>query len=957
MTYNNEDDIYDSDIAVIGMSGRFPGAKDIDEFWQNLCQGVEGITAISEEEIRQHLADSLGYVPEDVLAQWLQDPHYVKAGGGLAGIDLFDAEFFGYTSAEAELIDPQQRLFLECCWQALEDAGYDSETYKGLIGVYAGAETSSYHHNLHACLLPTQRDLLTIFGNESDYLTTRVSYKLNLRGPSCAIQCACSTSLVTVHMACESLKNGECDMALAGGVRVHATQKAGYFYREGGMLASDGHCRPFDAQAQGTVYSDGGVGVVVLKRLSDALVDGDHIYAIVKGSATNNDGALRVGFSAPSIAGQSRVISEALALADVEPATISYVEAYGSCSLLGDSVEIAALSQVFGRKTQKKQYCAIGTVKSNIGHLGAAAGIAGFIKTALALQHKQIPPSLNYKQPNPQIDFEHSPFYVNSACIDWTTTDAPRLASVNSTGIGGTNAHLILQEAPDVATDEQSAADASILVLSARTSSGLEAVRNNLIAHLQRYPELNLADVAYTLQIGRKAFPYRQMVVCQSLQDAVQTLQAQPTTRVLASFQDTTRRSIVFFFPDEAMPYVNMGRDLYATQKTFREQVDHCSELLQPQLGVDLREVLYQQEGKRDRKTFAIPALFVVSYALARLWMSWGVQPTALVDASPGQLLAGCLSNIFSLEDALSLVSSCSRIANARPEMVTKLMHEHTQLVKRVALQPPALPFISSITNNWITHEEATDPLYWTRYLRQRANFADSVGPLLKEADVLLLEVGTGQFLSALVERSGIDNQVMLHSFCPEEQQEELMHVLTTLGRLWLAGVQIDWAAVHKDGSRQRLSLPTYPFERRHYWIYPERHYHTGTQGDNKQGTTRSLRQSSSSLRARPKLTTDYTAPRNEIEEVLATLWQDMAGIDQVGVYDDFFEIGGHSLLATRLATQVGEAFQVEISPAHVIKRHTIADMAELVEMMLIQKVETMPEDEVQRLTNDDMYA
>ncbi|MBD0389538.1 MAG: type I polyketide synthase, partial [Nostoc sp. C3-bin3] len=570
-------------IAIIGLAGRFPGANNIADFWQNLCDGVEAISQFSDEEL----------VAAGVDSSLLNNSNYIKAGAVLENIDLFDASFFGFNPKEAEMTDPQHRLFLECAWEALENAGYDAQRCESRIGVYAGTSLSNYlTFNLNRDRIGSAHSFQKLIGNDKDFLSTRVSYKLNLTGPSLTIQTACSTSLVATALACQSLLNYQCDMALTGGASIRVPQKTGYLYQEGGILSPDGHCRAFDAKAKGTIIGNG-VGVTLLKRLSDAIADGDHIYAVIKGSAINNDGSGKVGYTAPSVNGQAEAIAEAIALADIEPETISYIETHGTGTALGDPIEIAALTNVFRAETEKKGFCAIGSVKTNIGHLDAAAGVTGLIKTALALQHKLIPPSLNFEQPNPEIDFANSPFYVNTKLTEWSATSTPRRAGVSSLGIGGTNAHVILEEAPSVTRVEKQKRDYQLLVLSAKTDSALETATKNLVQHLRQHPELNLADVAYTLQVGRGVFDYRRFVVCQSTQEAINALESIDPQQVLTHFQETTQRSITFMFPGQGTQYVGMGKELYQTEPIFREQVDRCCLLLEPHLGLDLRSVIY----------------------------------------------------------------------------------------------------------------------------------------------------------------------------------------------------------------------------------------------------------------------------------------------------------------------------------------------------------------------------
>jgi acyl transferase domain-containing protein len=665
-----------SEIAIIGLSGRFPGAKNIEEFWYNLQAGVESISFFTNEELIRSGIDQVV----------VDNPKYVKARGVLADAELFDAPFFGFTPKEAEITDPQHRLFLECAWSALENAGYNSEDYSGSIGVYAGSSLSCYLFNIYInenIRNSVDAHQITI-GGDKDYLSTRVSYKLNLQGPSYTIQTACSTSLVAVHLACQSLLNGECDMALAGGVSISALRKHGYFYKEGGIGSPDGHCRAFDAQAQGTVGGEG-VGIVVLKRLEDAIADQDTIHAVIKGSATNNDGSQKVSFTAPSIDTQAKVIRTAQIVAEVAPETITYIEAHGTGTSLGDPIEIAALTEAFRASTEKIGFCAIASLKTNTGHLDAAAGVAGLIKTVLALKHQKIPPSLHYQAPNPQIDFANSPFYVNTQLTDWQTNGTPRRAGVSSFGIGGTNAHVILEEAPlQVKSKKLKGASALggsadlkqlafkseylLLCLSAKTPTALETTTANLANYLQQNQDLNLVDVAYTLAVGRKAFEHRRIFVCQN--SAITALTSLDSPEVFTHYQKSGHSPVVFMFPGQGSQYVDMGRELYESQPEFREQIDYCAELLKPQLNIDLRDVLYPHATQNQELTqtaIAQPALFVIEYALAKLWMTWGVHPEAMIGHSIGEYVAATLAGVFSLEDALKLVATRGRLMQQQP--------------------------------------------------------------------------------------------------------------------------------------------------------------------------------------------------------------------------------------------------------------------------------------------------
>ncbi|HEY0736387.1 MAG TPA: type I polyketide synthase, partial [Herpetosiphonaceae bacterium] len=618
-------------IAIVGLAGRFPQSQDLDAFWRHLCDGDELISHFSDDEL----------LAAGVNPLLIQHPSYVKAAAVLDNVELFDAAAFGYTPREAEIIDPQQRFFLECAWEALEDAGYDPDRYPGLIGVFGGTSMSTYLlFNLasNPALLSAVGVNQIILSNDKDHLTVRAAYKLNLRGPSVTVQTTCSSSLVAVHLACQSLLNGESDIVLAGGASIGVPQKSGYIYQEGNIRSPDGHCRAFSAEAQGTV-SGSGVGIVVLKRLADALVDGDTIHAVIRGSAINNDGADKVGYTAPSVKAQAAVVEEAQAMAGVEPEEISYIEAHGTGTTLGDPIEIQALTDAFRGGTDRKQFCAIGSLKSNIGHLDAAAGIASLIKAVLALKHRQIPPSLHCERTNPRIDFAGSPFFVNTRLREWEA-DGPRLAGVSSFGMGGANAHVVLEEAPP----RESSGPArpwQVLTLSAKTGTALDAMTANLAAYLKQHRELALADVAYTLSLGRRIFNHRRIVVCRDLDDAAETLAARDATRIFSYYQEQQRRPVAFMFSGQGAQYPQMGADLYRSEPLFQAQIDRCCELLEPDLGLDLRQLLYPEADRLDaareqlnQTQLTQPALFVIEYALAQLWISWGIKPSALIGHS-----------------------------------------------------------------------------------------------------------------------------------------------------------------------------------------------------------------------------------------------------------------------------------------------------------------------------------
>lgn len=666
----------DTDIAVIGMSCRFPGADDVDAFWKNLAAGVESITFFSDDDIRRSGID----------ARTADDPNYVKASSVLSDIAGFDPEFFGISTREAVLMDPQQRLFLECAWESLEDAGYDPLTYPGMIGIYAGASMNTYLLNQvmpNRDTLDSRDDMCVttldslggfqlMIGSDKDYLPTQAAYRLNLRGPAVNVQTACSTTLVTVHLAVRSLLDGECDICLAGGASIKVPQQAGHLFQDGMIVSPDGHCRAFDAKAQGTIFGSG-IGIVALKRAKDAIADGDHIYAIVKGTAVNNDGATKVGYMSPSGDGQASVAAEALAVANVSPGAITYVEAHGTATELGDPIEIAGLNQAFRSESMRPHSVAIGSVKTNIGHMQIVSGAAGFIKTALALYHAQIPASLHFERPNPSIDFDSTPFYVNTTLTDWTS-EGPRRAGVNSLGIGGTNAHVILEEAPSVepAINERER-PAHVLALSGKTEQALWDQVARYIAFLEANPGATIADVCFTANAGRHHFDYRVAVTGRTIADLRDALVERQRQHRAGSVGIApvpgAKPRIVFMFTGQGAQYAGMCRELYETQPAFRRVIDRCQEVLAGELDVPLLDVLYADDrAERINQTaYTQPALFAVEYALAELWRSWGVHPDACLGHSVGEYVAACLAGVFSLEDGLRLVAARGRLMQQLP--------------------------------------------------------------------------------------------------------------------------------------------------------------------------------------------------------------------------------------------------------------------------------------------------
>ena len=868
-------------IAIVGMSGRFPGAPTLRQFWQNLRNGVESLDEFSEAEL----------TAAGVNAAIQALPGWVPRGTVLEDADHFDASFFGYSPREAQIIDPQQRVFLECAWEALEDAGYAGEPEGRTVGIYAGSSLNSY---VLSQLLPN-RDLLAsvggyqlMIGNDKDFLTTRVSYKLDLHGPSMSIQTACSTSLVAVQVACQALYRGECDMAMAGGVSITFPQRTGYQYQEGMIFSPDGTCRPFDADARGT-RSGSGAGIVVLKRLDDAIADHDSIRAVILGAAINNDGAGKAGYTAPSVDGQMEVIATAQALAGISPESIGYIEAHGTATPLGDPIEMAALTRVFREATDANAFCTIGSLKANLGHLDAAAGVAGLIKTVLALRHRELPPQLNFRAPNPQLQLETSPFRVTTTLEPWARRDTPRRAGVSSFGIGGTNAHVVLEEAP-AQIPGISARTHQLLVISAKSVAALDAATANLSEYLGTSDAAPLSDVAYTLQVGRHSFAHRRSVVARDAEEARALLATPERSPVANGTHEGGARPVAFLFSGQGSQHAGMCAELYRAEPVFRAAVDRCAELLHPHFGRDVRELLkHGTDSELSETHVAQPMLFVTEYALAVLWMSWGIQPAAMLGHSIGEYVAAHLAGVFSLEDALMLVSARGHLMQSmapgdmlavrltaselRPRlrdgtgiaainapalctvsgtrdaidsltvdleragiehralhtshafhsaMMEPALAPFRALVSRVSLAEPRRAYVSNLTGTWITAGQATSPDYWVSHLRNAVLFADGVATLAADPTMQFLEVGPGNALTSLARLTlGRDGASRASASLPHprEARSETETMLSAAGRLWASGAAIDWADMHSDELLHRVPLPTYPFERKRHWV------------------------------------------------------------------------------------------------------------------------------------------
>jgi acyl transferase domain-containing protein len=659
-------EISPTDIAVVGRALRVPGARNVQEFWDNLRRGVESIRRLSGSELR---AAGVG-------APSLADPNYVKAGAPLEDMQLFDAGFFGFSPREAAIMDPQHRHFLEVAWEALEDAWHAPESFAGRIGVFAGSGMSAYlpYHLFTNPKLMASTGLFLArhTGNDKDFLTTRVSYLFDLRGPSVNIQTACSTSLVAIHSACQSLMNHECDMALAGGVTIELPHGHGYLYQEGEILSDDGHCRAFDRRAKGTVFGSG-AGVVILRRLQDALDDSDTVYAVVKGSAVNNDGGRKIGYLAPSVDGQAEAVAEALHISGVPADSITYVECHGTGTPVGDPIEVAGLTHAFRSLTDRLGFCAIGSVKTNIGHLDTAAGVASFVKVMEMMRHRTLVPNLHYREPNPEVDWAKTPFFVSDRIASWPS-DGPLHASVNSLGVGGTNAHVVLEEGPFPRA--AAAPRASVpLLLSARTRASLDRATKRLADRLEGEDAPDLNDAAFTLATGRRRFSERRAIVSSSREDAIAALRSEGSPRWLGGTSNQSGTKVAFLFPGGGAQYPGMASDLYKSEAVFRSRVDECLHLLRAREGLDLRPVMFPPEGDGAiaaaqllRPSQALPALLTIELALTELLRSWGIAPVAMLGHSLGEYASACLSGVFSLADALAVVTCRGRLFETLPE-------------------------------------------------------------------------------------------------------------------------------------------------------------------------------------------------------------------------------------------------------------------------------------------------
>jgi len=1001
-----------TDIAIIGMAGRYPKANNIQEFWQNLVDSVESISFFTEEELE--------YLPKGNLNSELK---FVKARGILDNVDKFDAEFFSYNPREAAIMDPQHRIFLECAWNALEDAGYCSDKYKGSIGVFAGSSLNTYlMYNVLKDRESSEEmangyqiaDYMTLTGNDNAFLTTKVAYKLGLTGPAVNVQTACSTSLVAIGQAYQSLISGQCDMALAGGVSITFPQKRGYFFVDGSIGSEDGHCKAFDADATGTVFGHG-AGIIVMKRLDEAIKDGDSIYAVIKSVAVNNDGSDKAGYMTPSVEGQSEVILKAQQLAGVEAETIKYVETHGTGTPVGDPIEVASLEKAFRTTTDAKQFCGIGSVKSNLGHTDAAAGVTGVLKTALSLYNRVIPPTIHYKNPNPRIDFANSPFYVVDKLTSLDGMQRPLRAAVSAFGVGGTNAHAILEEFPYISFSCEEDRDKYLLIVSAKTETALLNNMNALKDYLKNNPAEAINDIAYTLQEGRKEFEWRQFIIADNCTDAFEEISGVINSGMnKGKFISNEKPHLVFMFPGQGAQYVNMGKGLYNKENLFREIVDNCAEILKPYLGLDIRELLFPQNDDQDsakkleQTVYTQPALFIIEYALAQLLISRGIKPASMIGHSVGEYVAACIAGVFSLEDALFILSMRAKlmqqqvpgsmlsvrsgeneikeylnedislaainspnllVLSGETEKIKALSEKlsaksienkmlftshayHSRLMEpalkpfiseftKIKLNKPNAPFISSLSGTWITDEQATDPNYWAAQLRNAVRFSNGILELHKKKNLVMIELGPGRALSTMASQHRSENvkQTVITTLVqPNEKNDDVSNFLTAVGKLWLAGLKIDWSSFYRNKKRRRLHLPGYQFDRKSYWIEAPKSVNNNIQISNSnQGVNRVKK-----LIKKPKVkkvVQETTMTRKDyIINILKDVLEDLSGIKKSELDESktFLELGFDSLFMTQVSLAFQKKFDVKITLRQLLETTpTIFTIAEFIDSKL----------------------
>ncbi|MFD2603954.1 polyketide synthase [Euzebyella marina] len=958
-----------TDVAIIGMAGRFPGAESIDDLWEILQNGKETISFFSKEELDFSIPSTVA-----------NDERYVPARGIVPSAKFFDYNFFGLNPKLAETMDPQLRLLLEVCWEALEHAGVNGDSEKS-IGIYGGVGSNSYYRNN---ILPN-KELLTNLGmtnvemvNDKDYVATRTAYHLNLEGPAVSVHSACSTSLLAISQAVDAIRNGHCKMALAGGSSVTAPMNSGHLYQEGAMFSSDGHCKPFDAKSTGTMFSDG-AGVVLLKSLEEAKRDGDFIHAVIKGVGVNNDGSNKASFTAPSVEGQARAIKSALKDANLKPEEISYIEAHGTATPLGDPIEFEGLQTAF-RSTSEKGYCAIGSIKSNMGHLTAAAGVAGVIKTVLALKNQKIPPSLGFEKSNPAINFESSPFFLNNQLMEWNSNGVRR-AGVSSFGVGGTNVHTILEEyIEDKVTATDEGRPFQILTWSAKSEYSQTKYGETLERYFSDKTNEKIADIAYSLNSFKNDFAYRSFIV-----DSNEGFKNSFGNGKLA-FRKTNHLKqvgdeMIFLFPGQGAQFLGMGQILYQNEPEFKKAVDKCSHILQENAGINILEILYPEtlteEGQErlNNTRYAQPALFVIEYALSQLWKSWGIEPTVVCGHSVGEFVAAHLAGIFTLEDALKLVAirgklvselprgsmlsvrlSASELKELLPDslnigasnsnklsvvssslsdieafagllsskgiahkvlptshafhshMMDPIVPQFKKYISTIHLTPPQLKMVSTVTGEILSDEEAISPDYWADHLRETVHFDEASAVLLSIQGAVMLEMGPGQALTSFVKQQKAKFSEVFPVLSPTDDQTQVYRqLLSALGNVWLSGFEIDWKTFYKGQERKKVPLPTYVFDRKPCWIEPLQS--TANQSSGTAATNESLKE--------PRgLQTTKPMRKNILFDKLKEIVNNTAGIEIEADEREssFLELGLDSLILTQVALACKNEFQVPLT-------------------------------------------
>lgn len=995
-----ENKIRKKDIAIVGVSGKYPKSETINEFWDHLKNGDELVHFYTDDELR-----AVGVSEKD-----LANPSLIKAQASLSDPNSFDYSFFGYTKQEALSMDPQIRMMHEQVWLGLEDAGYNPHTYKDKIGLYLSA---SDNMNWRAYTMITNNDNVNSFFlnqiSNKNFISTLISYNLNLRGPSYYIDTACSSSLVAIHQACRSLLMRECSIAISGGVRVYSKPYKGHSYQEGMTNSKDGHCKAFDEDSSGIVSGEG-AGIVVLKRLEDAIADNDQIYAVIRSSVVNNDGNRKVGYTAPSINGQYECIKQAHQIAEVTPESITYIEAHGTGTKLGDPIEVEALNKSFGYNTN--HHCAIGSVKTNIGHLDAAAGITGFLKTTMALKNKMIPPSLHFKNPNPEINFKSGPFKVQTELSTWNSiNNEPLRAGVSSFGIGGNNAHIILEEAPakNKTKDDNSY---KLLRFSAQSVGSLNAYQEKLISFLEKNESDSFSDMTYSLQAGRNQFKYNRFLVSNSKEKALEILK-DPFSTAIHSGKLDQKRKIVFMCTGSGAQYRNMGRDLYQSEPYFKQLMDEGFSIIKDLMGVDVADVLYKDDAPTkegfdiNKNEFTQPVIFVFEYALAKLMMHWGIHPDKLIGHSTGEYVAACLSEVFSYETGVRLVAKRALLMNKTPKgsmlsvslpeekikqylnanialavvnspescvlsgteeaidalmeifeaeeilysklrislgghsfLMDSVLEEFKEELQKVTFSPLKIPFVSNLTGQLITTEEAMSLQYWIDHLRNTVRFSDGLATLSKEPNTIFIEVGPGNTLTTLFQQQKhdqISNNTAVNLIRhPKQEINDQEHILKKIGELWINGIDIDWQAYYGAQKPYRISMPGYAFNKTKLQVKVNPFEFLNFSKTETTATKESLVidhfDDSEAFDENPDelalAFVNYVAPVNDTQKTLVEMWETFFSKDEIGILDDFFALGGNSLKGVTMLKLIHKKFDIDIKIKDFYQKSTIKELA-----------------------------